>query len=176
MSTTVSAQIHPSPIKPPYHLYMQGSCKHGKRGSNCIFHHPPMCFNFLEKGSKRCDKGSLCTYAHPTLCQASFSNRRRDINICHFYHVSASLRPNHLGTPLEKRSDNKALPHKNPILPLQPYTNLALMFLGQLRDMKHQMSQMKQAQNLMLLNLMNNIWPMLPGQKTYHPTTLYLPN
>ena len=50
------------------------------------------------------------------------------------------------------------------------------VFLGQLRDMKHQMSQMQQAQNLMLQNLMNNMWPMLPGQKTYHPTPLCLPN
>ena len=31
------------------------------------------------------------------------------------------------------------------------------VFLGQLRDMKHQMSQMQQAQNLMLQNLMNNM-------------------
>ena len=32
-------QIHPSPIKPPCHFYIQGSCKHGKRGSNCPFPH-----------------------------------------------------------------------------------------------------------------------------------------
>ena len=58
-------QIHPSPIKPPSHFYMQGSCKHGKRGSTCPFPHPPMCFKFIGKGSKGRDKGSLCTYAHP---------------------------------------------------------------------------------------------------------------
>ena len=100
-------QIHPSPIKPPCHFYMQGSCKHGKRGSNCLFPHPPMCFKFIGKGSKGCDKGSLCTYAHPKVCQASVSNRRCNIKICNFYHVSGSLRPNHPGTPLEKHSDNK---------------------------------------------------------------------
>ena len=38
------------------------------------------------------------------------------------------------------------------------------------------MSQMQQAQNLKLQNLMNNMWPMLPGQKTYHPTPLCTPN
>ena len=41
--------------------------------------------------------------------------------------------------------------------------------------MKHQMSQMQQAQNLMLQNLMNNMWPTLPGQMTHHPTPLCLP-
>ena len=69
-------QIHPAPIKPPCHFYVQGSCKHGKRGSIFPFHHPPMCFKFIGKGSKGCDKGSLCTYAHPKLCQAYVPNRR----------------------------------------------------------------------------------------------------
>ena len=48
-------QINPSPIKPPCHFYMQGSCKHGKRGSDCLFHQPPICFKFIGKGSKGCD-------------------------------------------------------------------------------------------------------------------------
>ena len=62
--------------------------------------------------------------------------------------------------PLIKHSHiMHTLHHKNPIFPLQPYNNLALMFLGQLQDMKHQMSPMQQAQNLMLQNLMNNMWP-----------------
>ena len=167
---------------------MQGSCKHDKRGSNCLFPHPPMYFKFIGKGSKGCDKRSLCTYGHPKLCQASVSNHRCNKKICHFYHVSGSLRPNHHGTALEKRSVNKldkrhpltplmqiklpvpekkcqpSTPHPipytqvnqpNPVLlssppfpfikyshimhtfPLHPYNNLALMFLGQLRDMKH---------------------------------------
>ena len=104
----ISSQIHPSPIKPPCHFYMQGSCKHGKRGNNCIFPHPPMCFKFIGKGSKWCNKGSLCTYAHLKLCQTSVSNRRCNRkNIYNFYHVSSSLRPNHPGTALEKHSDNK---------------------------------------------------------------------
>ena len=178
--------MHPSPIKPPCHFYMQGSCKHGKRGSNCLFPYPPMCFTFIGKGSKGCDKGSLCTYAHLKLCRASVSNSRCKRKICHFYHVSGSLRPKYPSTALERRSDNKlekrhslplscrlncqclrrdpnylhsyaipftqvnqpspvflsrhlfplikhshimhTLPHKNPILPLQPYNNLALMF------------------------------------------------
>ena len=50
-------QIDPSPIKPPCHFYMQGSCKYGKPGSNCLFPYPPMCFKCIGKGSKGCDKG-----------------------------------------------------------------------------------------------------------------------
>ena len=108
------SQIHPSPIKPPCHFYMQGSCKHGKRGSNCPFPHTPMCFKFIGKGSNGCDKGSLCTYAHPKLCQASVSNRRCNRKICNFYHVSGSLRPNHPGTALEKYSNNKLEKNAHP--------------------------------------------------------------
>ena len=67
----ISAQIHPSPIKPPCHLYMQGSCKPGTRGSNRLLPHPPMVFKCIEKGAKGCDKGSLCTYDYPKLCQSS---------------------------------------------------------------------------------------------------------
>ena len=54
--------------------------------------------------------------------------------------------------PLIKHSHKMhTLPHKNPIFPLQPYNNLALMFfLGQLRDMKHQMSQMQQASTMFI--------------------------
>ena len=100
-------QIHPSPIKPPCHFYMQESCKHSKRGSNCPFSHLPMFFKFIGKGSKGCDKGSLCTYAHPKLCQASVFNRRCNRKICNFYHVSGSLRPNHPGTAFENHSYNK---------------------------------------------------------------------
>ena len=36
--------------------------------------------------------------------------------------------------------------------------------------------QEQQAHNSMLQNLMNNMSPTLPGQKTYHPTPLCLPN
>ena len=67
------------------------------------FPHPPMCFKFIAKGSKGYDKESLCTYAHPKLCQASVSNRRCNIKICNFYHVSGSLKPNHSVNKLEKR-------------------------------------------------------------------------
>ena len=48
-------QIHPSPIKPPCHFNMQGSCK---RGSNCLFPHPPMWFKFIGKGYKGCDNNN----------------------------------------------------------------------------------------------------------------------
>ena len=79
--------------------------------------------------------------------------------------------------PYQTQSHNAHPPSQESYLPTpvlqQPSFDI---FLGQLRDMKHQMSQMQQAQNLMLQNLMNNMWPTLPGQKTYHPTPLCLPN
>ena len=79
--------------------------------------------------------------------------------------------------PYQTQSHNTHPPSQESHLPTpalqQPSHDV---FLGQLRDMKHQMSQMQQAQHFMLQNLMNNLWPTLTGQKTNHPTPLCLPN
>ena len=88
---------------------------HGKRGSNCLFPHPPMCFKFIGKGSKGWDKGSLCTYAHPKLYQASAPT----IDAIEKYAISTMYQvpsdPTILA--LEKRSDNK-LEKRHSLTPL----------------------------------------------------------
>ena len=79
--------------------------------------------------------------------------------------------------PYQTESHNAHPPSQESHLPSQALQQPSFdVALGQLRDTKHQLSQMQQTHNLMLQNLMNNMWPMLPGQKTYHPTPLCLPN
>ena len=78
--------------------------------------------------------------------------------------------------PYQTQSHNAHPPSQESYLPSPGLQQHSFDVLGQLQDMKHQMSHMQQAQNLMLQNLMNNMWPMLPGQKTYYPTPLCLSN
>ena len=54
--------------KPACKFYMQGRCKNGRKGTNCSFPHPKMCFRFIRSGNKGCNKGSSCQYAHTKLC------------------------------------------------------------------------------------------------------------
>ena len=76
--------------------------------------------------------------------------------------------------PYQTQSHNAHPPSQESHIPTPALQQSSFdVCLGQLRDMKH---QMQQAQNLILQNLMNNMWPMLSGQKTYHPTPLCLPN
>ena len=154
----------------------------------------------IRKGSKGCDKGYLCTYAHPKLSQASVSNRRCNRKICHFYYVSGSLRPNHHGTALEKRSDNTLekmhsltplmqiklpVPEKssqlstlpsNPIYPSQS-TKPCVPIQYSLPPYKTQ-SHSSHPPSQESHPLMHNMWPTLSGQETYHPIplSLCLPN
>ena len=78
--------------KPPCKLYMQGKCKNGKRGTNCSFPHPNMCFRFIRQSKKGCNKGASCQYAHPKLCRASLTSKRCDRRNCYYYHVAGTLR------------------------------------------------------------------------------------
>ena len=43
---------------------MQGKCNNERRGTNCSFPHPNMCFCFTRQGNKGCNKGASCQYAH----------------------------------------------------------------------------------------------------------------
>ena len=80
--------------KPPCNFYMQGKCKNGKRGTNCSFPDPNMCFfRFIRQGKKGCNKGASCQYAHPKLCHASLTSKTCDRHNCYYYHVAGTLRP-----------------------------------------------------------------------------------
>ena len=92
-ATTTPILPH-APHSRPCRFYLQGNCRHGKKGSNCSFLHPPMCFKFIGKGDSGCSKGSDCKFVHPKLCRSSLLTNKCERRNCHFYHVTGSSRPN----------------------------------------------------------------------------------
>ena len=89
-------------------FYMQKSCKHGRKGDDCKYSHPKLCFNYIKHGDKRggCKKGSQCKFAHPKLCQRALETRTCSNKRCRFYHVA--------GTKFEIRDyPNVPIPSEN---------------------------------------------------------------
>ena len=73
-------------------FYLRKSCKHGKKGDNCNFTHPKLCFNFIKHGDQRggCNKGANCQFTHPKLCQSALNRRVCTNKRCRFYHVTGT--------------------------------------------------------------------------------------
>ena len=74
--------------KPACKFYMQGKCQNGRKGTNCSFPHPNMCFCLIRSGNKGCSKGSSCQYSHPKLCKASLTSKMCDRHNIYYYHVA----------------------------------------------------------------------------------------
>ena len=104
--------------KPACKFYMQGKCKNGRKGTNCSFPHPNMCFRFIRSGNKGCNKRSSCQYAHPKLCKASLTSKRCDRRNCYYYHVAGTSRPltdnftryNNESIPVHRQFKSKPIP------------------------------------------------------------------
>ena len=104
--------------KPACKFYMQGKCKNGRKGTNCSFPHPNMCFRFIRSGNKGCNKGSSCQYAHPKLCKASLTSKRCDRRNCYYYHGAGTSRPltdnftryNNESIPVHRQFNSKPIP------------------------------------------------------------------
>ena len=75
----------------PCKYYMRKGCKHGRKGTNCTYEHPKLCFKFIQHGDKRggCKLGKSCTYAHPKLCDSYKSGICRKER-CNFYHIKGT--------------------------------------------------------------------------------------
>ena len=69
---------------------------HGKKGSDCAYPHPPMCFKYIKRGPKGCAKGTSCNFVHQRLCRTSLVSGKCDHNRCYFYHITGSARYNHM--------------------------------------------------------------------------------
>ncbi len=50
-------------------FYLRGICRHGKRGEECQFYHPKICFKYKKSGKEGCQRGNSCKYAHVTFCK-----------------------------------------------------------------------------------------------------------
>ena len=129
---------------------------------------------------------------HPKLCRASLVAGKCDRNRCYFYHVTGSARSNHMNatsnpqnkmhgsnyhpTPLMQVSVppphvstscspptyTASPPAQTPISDPQPAHTTS--FLEELKEIRSQMLQMQQTQNLLMQNMLNQMWPPLPSQ------------
>ena len=75
----------------PCRYYLRQGCKHGRKGANCHYSHPKLCFKFIKHGDMRggCKEGDKCQYMHPKLCN-SYKSGVCSRDKCNFFHVKGT--------------------------------------------------------------------------------------
>ena len=71
-------------------FYKSGKCKHGVKGTGCLFEHPKKCFKFMahgDKNTKGCKEGSNCNFYHPPMCRSSMRSGMCTKEQCKFPHI-----------------------------------------------------------------------------------------
>ena len=73
--------------------FLRREFKHGAKGKECNFDHPPLCNKFVRNGTKYggCKK-SNCKYFHPRLCQTALKTRVCTKSACSLFHVIGTKR------------------------------------------------------------------------------------
>ena len=91
-------------------FFLRQACKHGRKGNDCTFSHPKVCFKYTRHGDRRggCKKGTNCEFVHPRLCN-SYKSGVCSRAKCGLFHVK--------GTKSQVETDNKRV--------LQRHTGLA---------------------------------------------------
>ena len=87
--------------------YLMGKCRHGRQGDDCSYHHPKLCFKFLNKGSDGC-KLENCEFTHPKMCRFEIKCNKQD---CKYLHpkkrklLKNTSEKEVLGNPVRESSD-----------------------------------------------------------------------
>lgn len=82
--------------------YIKGNCKHGAKGSKCLYAHPKPCRKLINHGTRTkngCNKGKKCTEFHPKMCQSSLTKGECFNSSCNLKHVK--------GTKFKKDDESK---------------------------------------------------------------------
>ena len=94
-------------LKTVCRFYNQGTCKYGKKGTECKYSHPSLCRKLLQHGynaSHGCRlKADECSYHHPIMCRNSIKRGFCYKKNCTKYHVQGT-----------KRNPDKKKPDKSP--------------------------------------------------------------
>ena len=82
--------------------------------------------------------------------------------------MQVSVPPPHVPKPVSNapQTNTASPPAQTPISDPQPVHTTS--FLEELKEVKSQMLQMQQIQNLLMQNMLNQMWPPLPSQKPCH--------
>ena len=88
------------PSKPVCKFFLRQACKHGRKGKDCAFSHPKLCFKYTRHGDRRggCKKGKNCEFVHPRLCN-SYKSGVCSRAKCGLFHVN--------GIKFQVETDNK---------------------------------------------------------------------
>ena len=75
--------------------YRKNQCRHGMKGTNCLFLHPERCKKLILHGTKQpegCNLGKKCSHFHPKMCPSSITKRICLDEKCQFTHVKGTKR------------------------------------------------------------------------------------
>ena len=69
-------------------FYLRQACKNGRKGTDCKYSHPKLCFKFIKHGDRKsgCNKGNKCEFVHPKLCN-SYKSGVCTRKKCNLYHI-----------------------------------------------------------------------------------------
>ena len=145
-----------------------------KKGSDCAYPHPPMCFKYIKRGPKGCAKRTSYNFVHPKLRSNNMNATSNPQNKMHGsnYHptplMQVSVPPSHVSKPVSNAPQTNTVspPAQTPISDPQPIHTTS--FLEELKEIRSQMLQMQQTQNLLMQNMLNQMWPPLSSQKSRH--------
>lgn len=76
-------------------FYKQNRCKFGRKGSECPFAHPRLCYKYKNYGRdshKGCKDGGKCPYLHPPICYGSERGRECLNSQCKRLHLKGTRR------------------------------------------------------------------------------------
>ena len=76
-------------------FYKKGSCKFGRKGTECPYSHPKPCRKLMQHGNKAprgCKEGSNCSDYHPRMCSNSITTGECYKSNCPYVHVKGTKR------------------------------------------------------------------------------------
>lgn len=98
---TNEAMSTPQPSGPKKKItckyYKIRACKHGSKGKECEYGHPPKCLKFVRhgtKGNQGCNRGDKCRLYHPPACRDSINKGICFNQNCKFLHIRGTKRQN----------------------------------------------------------------------------------
>ena len=77
------------------YFYKNNKCKFGRRGENCPYAHPKLCFKYKINGCdlvRGCKNGNNCPYLHPPICNGSMRRRECFNENCKRLHLKGTRR------------------------------------------------------------------------------------
>ena len=159
--------------------FQKSSCRHGIKGENCKFSHPPLCKKYLQHGTRNprgCNLGKACQHFHPQMCMSSLRKGECFNQTCKFRHVKGTKRIQNKYTPRANNTEQG----NNLVTPNPTTTNQQPHFLEVIRLLKAEiMSSIDSKLAAVLSQMQPNQTTLLHSPKPpliHHPQQYHIPN